>query len=132
MPREFPRSRRVEEAIQRILSEVLASKARDPRLASVTITEVSVSRDLSVARVYYSLLSGDPISPEIGDALGAASGFLRSRLAGELRVRHVPELRFFPDEALARARSLEQLIDRAVKADRASGGTLAPSEDDAV
>ena len=118
MPREFPRSRRVEEAIQRILGEALSSKARDPRLGGVIITDVSVSRDLSVAKVYYTLLSGEPASRELEEALRTAAGFLRSSLARELRVRHVPELRFFPDEALARGRSLENLIERAVATDR--------------
>lgn len=128
MPREFPRSRRVEEAIQRILGEALAGKVRDPRLAGITITHVSVSRDLSVARVYYALLSGDPAGPDIATALGSAGGFLRTALARELRVRHVPELRFFPDEALARSRSLEALIERAVASERK--GQVEPSGDD--
>ena len=118
MPREFPRSRRVEEAIQRILSEALSSKARDPRLAGVMVTDVSVSRDLSVGKVFYTLLSGEPASRELGQALHTAAGFLRSALARDLRVRHVPELRFFPDEALARGRVLANLIDKAVAGDR--------------
>jgi len=127
MPREFPRSRRVEEAIQRILSQALSGKARDPRLGGVIITEVSVSRDLSVAKVYYTLLSGEPANLELGTALGAAAGFLRTLLAQELRVRQVPELRFFPDEALARSRSLEDLIDKAVAADRGADYGKDPS-----
>lgn len=130
MPREFPRSRRVEEAIQRILSEALAGKARDPRLVGVTVTDVRVTRDLSIARVYYSLLSGEPAAAGVADALGAAVGFLRSTLARELRVRHVPELRFLPDEALARARSLENLIDKAMERDRPASDRGEPSGDD--
>jgi ribosome-binding factor A len=114
MPREFPRSRRLEEAIQRILSEVLAGRARDPRLSGVTVTDVSVTRDLGVARVYYTLLSGEPPGPEMAEALSSAAGFLRTAVARELRVRQVPELRFYPDQALLRARSLEALIERAV------------------
>ena len=132
MPREFPRSRRVEEAIQRILSEALSSKARDPRLADIIITDVSVSRDLSVATVYYSLLSGEPARPELGEAVRIAAGFLRSSLARELRVRHVPELRFFPDEALARGRALANLIDRAVAGDRDAASGKGKSEDDSA
>jgi ribosome-binding factor A len=99
MPREFSRTRRLEEAIQRILSQALGAKARDPRLAGVTITEVNVSKDLGLARVYYTMLSGDPVTAELERALVTAAGFLRSTLAGELHVRNIPELRF-PDEAL--------------------------------
>jgi len=65
--------------------------------------------------VYYSLLSGDQPGPEIAEALRAATGFFRTLLAQELRVRHVPELRFFPDEALARGRALEDLIAKAAR-----------------
>lgn len=117
MPREFPRSRRVEEAIQRILSEAISCKVRDPRLSGVTVTAVAVSRDLGVAKIYYTLLSGENPGPEVGEALRSATGFLRSALARELRVRQVPELRFFPDEALSRGRSLEALIEQAVARD---------------
>lgn len=129
MPREFPRSRRVEEAIQRILSEALAGSIRDPRLAGVTVTQVEVSRDLAVARIYYAVLGGEASAPEIAKGLEAASGFLRSAVARELRVRKVPELRFRPDEALARARSLEALIDRAMGAKATSEGSARDSAD---
>lgn len=127
MPREFQRSRRMEEAIQRILSQALSGKARDPRLEGVIITDVTVSRDLSVAKVYYAVLSGEPANPDLATAFRSATGFLRSSLARELHVRQVPELRFFPDEALERSRSLEDLIDKAVAADRGSDRGNDPS-----
>lgn len=126
MPREFTRSRRVEEAIQRILGEALAGRVRDPRLSGVVVTDVSVSRDISVARVYYSRLGGTPVDAETAAALTAATGFLRSTLAGELRIRQVPELRFFPDEALARGRAMDELIARAVS------GPEKPASDDSA
>jgi ribosome-binding factor A len=130
MPREFPRSRRVEEAIQRALSEAISGKARDPRLGGVIITDVRVSRDISVAKVYYTMLSGGQPAPEIGVALQAASGFLRSTLARELRLRHVPELRFLKDEALARSRSLEDLIAKAVSGHPESASGSGSSRDE--
>ena len=114
MPREFPRSRRIEEQIQRVLGDAIRAEARDPRLRGVILTEVRVSRDLSVARVYYSALQQDATAPDPGPALEAARGFLRSVLARELRVRQVPELRFFADETVRRGAALERLIDEAV------------------
>lgn len=119
MAREFPRSRRVGEAIQRILAEALAARIRDPRLSGVTVTQVEVSRDLAVARVFYAVLSGDTPAGEIAAGLQAAQGFLRTSVARELRVRKVPELRFLHDDALARAQSLDSLIQQAVAADSA-------------
>jgi len=111
MPREFPRSRRIEDQIQRILSDVLRTEVRDPRLAAVIITAVKVSKDLSVAWVYYSVLQADGEAESLDIALASAMGFLRHRLAQQLTVRRVPELRFELDETGANARSMEKLID---------------------
>ena len=68
MAREFTRSRRVEEQIQRLLADVMRSQLRDPRVAGVVITEVRASRDLSVAWIHYSLLAADgrPTAESIG------------------------------------------------------------------
>lgn len=119
MPREFPRSRRVEEQIQRVLSETLRGSVRDPRLRGVMITTVKVSRDLSVAKVFYSKLGADAdAAVERAAGLAAAASFLRTLLARELRMRQVPELRFLPDEAFERGVALERLISEAARDDR--------------
>ncbi len=122
MAREYPRSRRIEEQIQRTLSEAIRSQLRDPRVAGIVLTEVRVTRDLSVARISYGVLgpeSGDTPEVRAGVQAGlqSAAGFLRSRLARTLATRTVPELRFSYDEAGARGRALEQLIDTAVDED---------------
>lgn len=122
MPREFTRGRRVEEQIQRIVSDLLRAEIRDPRLRGLIVTTVSVSRDLGVAWIYYTGLNvgeGDAAAPDpaaqadVAEALDRARGFIRSRLAQELQVRAVPELRFRPDLAHEQARRLDELIDRA-------------------
>lgn len=128
MAREFARSRRVEEQIQRLLSDVMRSQLRDPRVAGVVITEVRASRDLGVAWIQYSLLGtdGSPTPESLADVqagLDKAAGFLRSQLARELATRTVPELRFSYDEAAQRGRDLEKLIDTAVARDATGGGT---------
>ena len=118
MPRDFPRSRRVEDQIQRILSDVLRRPARDPRLAQVIITAVKVSRDLSVARVFVTSLDLERSGDELLDSLGRAAGFLRSALAAELTVRQVPELRFQYDDSTQRAEHMDALIDQALAGER--------------
>lgn len=128
MAREFSRSRRVEEAIQRILGEALAGEVRDPRLAGLTITHVEVSRDLAVARVYYTLADGVDAG-EVEAGLKTAGGFFRTAVARQLRMRKVPELRFRLDETLARARALEDLILQAVTTD-AAGQPVAAAQDE--
>lgn len=122
MARDFPRSRRIEDQIQRILADILRDDLRDPRLADVFVTAVRVSRDLSVAWVYYSELRAEGETPDLGDAFAGAQGFLRSRLARELRMRRVPELRFERDDTAHRAAEMDRLIDTAVGRDGGPAG----------
>jgi len=122
MAREFNRSRRVEEQIQRILADVLRNDLRDPRVANVVITQVRAARDLSVAWVQYGLLEVDTAADQsvldaVQAGLASAAGFIRSRLASGLATRTVPELRFEFDAGPQRSRDLERLIDAAVAAD---------------
>jgi ribosome-binding factor A len=110
MPRDFPRARRIEDQILRILSDVLRHETRDPRLGKAVLTAVRVSRDLSVAWVYYSILMAEGEAEPLDDAFNSAQGFLRSRLAKDLTVRRVPELRFELDTTGSQARAMDQLI----------------------
>ncbi|MEO8225609.1 MAG: 30S ribosome-binding factor RbfA [Gammaproteobacteria bacterium] len=128
MAREFARSRRVEEQIQRLLSDVMRTQLRDPRVAGVVITEVRASRDLGVAWIQYSLLATDasPSTEVLADVqagLDRAAGFLRTQLARELATRTVPELRFCYDETARRGRDLERLIDAAVAREVTGSGS---------
>jgi ribosome-binding factor A len=110
MARDFPRARRIEDQIQRILSDVIRGDVRDPRLTKVIITAVRVSRDLSVAWVYYTVLQVEGEPEPLDEAFGKALGFLRSRLAKDLTVRRVPELRFELDDTGTKAREMDELI----------------------
>jgi ribosome-binding factor A len=122
MPREFPRSRRIEDQIQRILSEVLRVSVRDPRLGGVIITAVKVSRDLSVAKIYFTSMELDQDPAVLRTAFLSAVGFLRSQLAKQLTVRQVPELRFVHDDSMQRGSAMDRLIDAALAMDQRDGG----------
>jgi ribosome-binding factor A len=111
--RDFPRSRRIEDQIQRLLSDALRSDVRDPRLRNAIITAVRVSRDLSVAWIYYTVLQAQGEPEPLDEAFRSAEGFLRSRLAKDLTVRRVPELRFEFDNTDTKARAMDQLIAKA-------------------
>jgi len=119
MSRDFPRSRRIEDQIQRILSDVIRTEVRDPRLSRAIITAVRVSKDLGVAWVYYSVLQVDGETENLDEAFASAMGFLRSRIAKDLTVRRMPELRFRLDETQATARNMDELIESAIKSDAA-------------
>ncbi|MBT8131176.1 MAG: 30S ribosome-binding factor RbfA [Gammaproteobacteria bacterium] len=117
MAREFHRSDRVGEELQRALSEIIRDKLDDPRFRLVTITEVKLTRDLSHARVFVSTL-GDTDHQEVVDALGRATGFIRGELGRRLVIRAVPQLHFEYDETLEQGQRLRSLIDEAVADDR--------------
>ena len=117
MPREFSRNQRLGSQVLRALSELLRFEVKDPRLEGISLTAVELSRDLSVARVYFSLLSPDADPQPALDALRHAGGFLRGKLGAALDVRHVPEQRFAHDDSAAEAVRIGELIDRAVSID---------------
>jgi ribosome-binding factor A len=117
MPREFSRHQRLGNQVLRTLAELLQFDVKDPRVQGIALTSVDLSRDLSVARVYFSLLDPEGDAAAGLEGLERATGFLRSRLGKALKVRHVPELRFVHDDSAAEAVRLGDLIDRAVSAD---------------
>jgi ribosome-binding factor A len=120
MPRDFSRASRLADQIQRDLSEVIRVELKDPRVGMITITAVEVSRDLSHARVFVTSLAGEQAMEESLRALRHAAGFLRSRLAGTLTSRTVPELQFVYDESVERGARLSRLIDEANQPDGGS------------
>jgi len=118
MPREFPRTRRVGEQIQRELAELIRSELKDPRLGMVSISAVQVSRDLSHAKVYASVLGSEEQSTASIKVLNHAAGFLRHKLGKLMHIRVIPELHFFLDRSLEEGARLGALIDEAIASDR--------------
>ena len=115
MPREFSRSQRLGAQVLRTLSELLRFETKDPSLSGVSLTAVDLSRDLGVAKVYFSLLNPDDDPQPVQEGLERASGFLRGRLGKSLEIRHVPELRFLHDDSIAHGVEMSRLIDSAAK-----------------
>ncbi|MFT4769069.1 MAG: ribosome-binding factor A [Glaciecola sp.] len=119
MAKEFSRTERVGDYLRRELALIIQREMRDPRLGMISITAVDVSRDISHARVHFTLLDSDTAEdakPCI-DVLNKAAGFLRSSLARDASMRSVPKLRFVFDSSVGRGRDLEALIHRARSAD---------------
>jgi len=119
MPREFFRSDRVSDAIQRLLGQVIPQEIRDPRVGMVNINQVVVSRDVSYAKVYVTFVGDDEAkSLQAVSVLNKASGFLRGFVAKEMDMRTVPKLQFFYDKTAIRGQEISSLIDKAVAADK--------------
>lgn len=117
-PRDFHRSQRVAEQIRRELSELIRVEIDDPRLKLATIMEVRVSRDLSHARVFFSLMDDTSDRAEATELLQSAAGFLRGRLGRSLVMRSVPALVFEYDDSAQRGAQMSELIATAVASDR--------------
>ncbi|MGH2537662.1 MAG: 30S ribosome-binding factor RbfA [Candidatus Promineifilaceae bacterium] len=105
------RQQRTADQIRLILSQLLLRELRDPRLSELTVTDVTVDRELQVADIYVQALGDDSRQADVTAALQGASGYLRRELAGRLRLRTVPQLRFHWDPSLAQAERISRLLD---------------------
>jgi ribosome-binding factor A len=117
MPRDYPRSRRIAEQVQRELSNIVRLELKDPRVGMITITDVEVSQDQSHAKVFFTVLGDESRIAAAATGLRHAAGFLRSELAHRMKLRAVPQLQFEHDESVERGMRLSQLIDAAVAED---------------
>ena len=118
MPREFPRARRVEEQLKRLLSELVRREVKDPRIGLITITSAEVSRDLTHANVFFTPFAGVGDPKAALEALQHAAGFLRHQVRNEMRLRIAPELDFQLDDSVERGARLSALIHDAGESDR--------------
>jgi ribosome-binding factor A len=106
--RPYQRTDRLNSRLREILAIACQRESREEALRSVVITGVEVTRDLSVARVYYYVIGED--HEEAAEALERASGFLRSRVGQEVRARQTPELRFHWDRSVDQGRRVEGIL----------------------
>jgi ribosome-binding factor A len=105
------RMRRVDEAVRAVLSETIAKDLQDPRVGFVTVTGVKTSPDLRHARVYVSVLGDEPAREASLEGLRSAHGYLQSRVAAELVLKHTPALTFEYDEGVDRAMRISELLE---------------------
>ncbi len=111
---------RVEEAIKREISELLRDEVKDRRIGGlISITDVKVTKDLGIAKVFYSLLAREPGQEEqVQEGLTSASGYLRGEIARRLNLRKAPHIRFLPDHTIEEAVKVSALINQAIAQDR--------------
>ena len=113
------RMRRVDEAVRAVLSDVIASDLKDPRVGFVTVTGVKTSPDLRHARVYVSVLGDEQERAATLDGLRSAHGFLQRKVASELTLKHTPALTFEYDPSVDRGMRITELLDHGQDADDA-------------
>jgi ribosome-binding factor A len=122
MPKDYPRSRRIAEQIQRELADIIRLELKDPRVGMITLTGVEVSPDGEHAKVFFTRLGEAADHQAVTHALEHAGGFLRTELAHRMRLRVVPQLKFAYDESVERGVRLSHLIDEAVSSDQSHHG----------
>ncbi|KGK82305.1 30S ribosome-binding factor RbfA [Pseudomonas stutzeri] len=121
MAKEFSRTQRIGDQMQRELAQLIQREIKDPRLGLVTITGVDVSRDLSHAKIFITIMGQDDNEEAVRDnlrILNEAAGFLRMQLGKSMKLRSVPQLHFNYDASIRRGVELSSLIERAVAEDR--------------
>jgi ribosome-binding factor A len=106
------RAYQIADQIQRDLSGLIARELKDPRVGMVTINAIEVTPDYAHAKVFFSILVGDPQETE--EALNQAAGFLRNHLFKRLHIHTVPTLHFHFDRTTERAADMNALIAKAV------------------
>lgn len=104
------RPQKVAEQIRIELSQLLARDVHDPGIGFITLTKVSVTPDLQLARVYYTSLGDEKGLRETDKALRRALPFLRRQIAQRVRLRRVPEIEFFYDKSVAQHDRVEQIL----------------------
>jgi ribosome-binding factor A len=105
------RIERINKELLRELTEFLRTRVKDETVRRAVLTHVDCSRDLSFARVFYTLIDPEE-RPLVEEALDAAKGILRGAVGRQMRIRVVPQLRFIYDETEVRARRIDELLDR--------------------
>jgi len=109
---------RVNTLIKREISELIQQELRDPRLDEfIVVTEVDTSPDLKYAKVFVSCMGGQQEEQKILGILNSASGFLRTGLARNARLRRTPELHFQWDNSIERGDRILRLIDEVTQQD---------------
>ena len=124
MPKDYSRTRRVGEQIQREMAQLVQQEVKDPRLGLVTISAVKLSKDMSHANIFFTVLdSGEKNEAESTEKhpveetlkiLEGAAGFLRHELAKRMQLRIVPQIHFKYDESISYGNDLSALINKAM------------------
>jgi ribosome-binding factor A len=106
------RKERVEGLMKRIIGDALLTEVKDPRIGFASVFRVEVSRDYSVADVFISVIGTPDQKKKTIAGLNSASGFIRSRVGKEMKMRFAPELKFHLDDSIEKGVGMVNLIEK--------------------
>lgn len=119
MAREYARTDRVGQQIQKEIAIILMREIKDPRLCMTTVSAVEVTRDLAYAKVFVTFFNDKPEEIKASlEVLADAEGYIRSLLGKRLRARIMPHLRFVYDSSMSEGVRMSALVDQAVASDK--------------
>jgi ribosome-binding factor A len=107
---EYQRADRVGDLLVELIADLIRKEIRDPRVSSVTVTAAKVSKDLRHARVYFNILGGQHDKKDVLTGLQSATGFIRSKVAKQLKLKFVPAIEFTYDETEDEAQRIDALL----------------------
>jgi ribosome-binding factor A len=105
----YKRSQRLGILFREEIADIIMKKVKDPRLGFVTVTDVELSEDLKLARVYISVLKDEDKETAL-EILNAAKGLVRSEVSKRVRVKFIPAIEFRIDASIARGDRIDQLL----------------------
>jgi ribosome-binding factor A len=123
MAQEFSRTQRVGGQIQREMAQIIQQELRDPRVGLVTVSAVEMSKDMTHAKVFITIMNPEQDVTETIKVLKKASGFLRHALGKRIMLRVIPELHFVYDSSLDEGMRVSALLNSvAAEHDDTNGG----------
>ncbi|MGL4600066.1 MAG: 30S ribosome-binding factor RbfA [Plesiomonas sp.] len=118
MAKEFSRSKRVAQELQKEVAIILQREVKNPQIGMVTVSSVEVSRDLAYAKVFVTFLFDDNEAIASGlKSLRDSTGYIRTLVGKAMRLRIVPELRFEYDQSLTEGMRMSNLVTSVIKED---------------
>ncbi|MEE9504279.1 MAG: 30S ribosome-binding factor RbfA [Thermodesulfobacteriota bacterium] len=106
----YKRADRVSDLLKEEISQLLLREVKDPHIGFITITDVEVSKDLQVAKVYYTILGDEKQLRESAQALNRASHFIKRQLGKRLRMRYIPDIIFKYDHSLEYGNRIDDIL----------------------
>lgn len=106
------RIEKVQELIKQEVSQIILQELKDPRIGFVTVTQVDVTGDLRMAKIYVSIMGSDEQIKNTWDGLQAALGFIRREIGHRIRLRCTPELSFHLDKSLDYSVHIQELLTK--------------------
>lgn len=125
----IPRIKRAREALKQAISSIIHGELKDPRIGFLTVTNVEVTPDMRVVKVYYSILGTAKNKKDTAVGLNQAKGYIRRLMAERVKLRYAPEILFYLDEANEYTQRIQEIIDKIHEKDKEGSSDVGKKDD---